>query len=107
MPVFQSGFTLVELVVVILLVGILSAVAIPRFFKTSGFTERNATEEILIAFRYAQQLAMSRSGNIQMVIDGNNYRIQEVGPPITDRKSTRLLQSPDHLVCRLLLEQTK
>ncbi len=83
MPVFQSGFTLVELVVVILLVGILSAVAIPRFFKTSGFTERNATEEILIAFRYAQQLAMSRSGNIQMVIDGNNYRIQEVGPPIT------------------------
>lgn len=82
LPVFPSGFTLVELVVVILLVGIISFVAMPRFFKTSGFTERNAAEEILTAFRYAQQLAMSRGGDIQVVVNGNNYRVQEVGPPV-------------------------
>jgi len=82
LPVFQPGFTLVELVVVILLVGILSFVAMPRLFQTSGFTERNAAEEILTAFRYAQQLAMSRGGDIQVVVAGNNYRVQAVGPPI-------------------------
>ena len=82
MPVFQSGFTLVELVVTILLVGILAFVAVPRFFQTSGFTERNAAEEVLTAFRYAQQLAMSRGGDIQIVINGNNYRVQAAGPPI-------------------------
>lgn len=84
LPVFQSGFTLIELVVVILLVGILSFVAIPRFFQTSGFTERNAAEEILTAFRYAQQLAMSRGGNVQVVINGNNYQIQIAGTPVAN-----------------------
>jgi MSHA pilin protein MshC len=82
-PVFHSGFTLVELVVTILLVGILAFVAAPRIFKTSGFTERNAAEEILTAFRYAQQLAMSRGGDVQVVISGSNYRVQEVGPPVS------------------------
>ena len=69
--------------VVILLVGILSFVAMPRFFKTSAFTERNAAEEILTAFRYAQQLAMSRGGDVQVVISGSNYRIQIAGTPPT------------------------
>ena len=84
LPVFQSGFTLVELVVVILLVGILSFVAMPRFFKTSGFTERNAAEEILTAFRYAQQLAMSRGGNVQVIINANNYQILLGGIPVAN-----------------------
>ncbi|MFO7604368.1 MAG: GspH/FimT family pseudopilin [Gammaproteobacteria bacterium] len=81
-PVFQSGFTLVELVVTILLVGILAFVAAPRFFQTSGFTERNAAEELVTAFRYAQQLAMARGGDVQVVITGNHYQVQAVGPPV-------------------------
>ena len=79
-----TGFTLVELVVVILLVGILSFVAMPRFFKTPGFTERNAAEEVLTAFRYAQQLAMSRGGNVQVVISGSHYQIQIAGVAVAN-----------------------
>src|SRR5947208_4712850 len=35
-----------------------------------------------------------------------NYPFATIEPNV-DRKSTRLLQSPDHLVCRLLLEKKK
>src|SRR5947208_7835139 len=37
---------------------------------------------------------------------GTHPAKRRAGPP-RDRKSTRLLQSPDHLVCRLLLEKKK
>jgi len=82
-----SGFTLVELVVVILLIGIIGFVAGPRFVKTDAFAERRAADEILSALRFTQQMAMARGGGIRLVLTGNNYTVEETnGTP---------LQSPD------------
>ncbi len=84
----NHGFTLVELVVVILLIGIIAFVAGPRFVKTDAFAERRAADEILSALRFTQQMAMARGGGIQLVLTGNNYTVEETatGTP---------LQSPD------------
>lgn len=42
----QKGFTLIELVVVIVILGILSAVALPRFINLSGEAAQSATQGV-------------------------------------------------------------
>lgn len=85
-----SGFTLVELVVVILILGILSVSIAPRFFGVASYEERKATDEILLALRHTQQMSMNRGGNIELVITANNYSIQVSG-------GNPVLRSPEGL----------
>ncbi len=58
--VTRQGFTIVELVVVLLLVGVLSAVAIPRFIQPSAFDASVGAQFVLEEARFAQKLANYR-----------------------------------------------
>ena len=79
----QTGFTLVEIIVVILVVGILAVTVMPRFFARTGYDERRALDDLMAATRYAQQLAMSRGGNVRVVFAGNSYSVEYTdGTPI-------------------------
>ena len=86
----KSGFTLVELIVVILIVGILSASVAPRFFGVASYESRQAADEVLSALRYSQQMAMNRGGDIQLVLTANNFTVQ--------RSGGGALRSPDGLI---------
>ncbi len=68
----NRGFTLVELVTIILLLGILSAVALPRFFNATDFTGRGFYDEVAGAARYAQKLAVASGCAVQFSIDDGN-----------------------------------
>ncbi len=56
----ERGFTLVELVMVILMLGILSVFAVPRVFDRGDFDARGLHDVTLSYLRYAQKSAIAQ-----------------------------------------------
>ena len=73
----QSGFTLVELVTVIVLLGILSVYVAPRIFDLGVFKERGFFDETQSALRYAQKLAVGSGCAVQVSISSNSYTLNQ------------------------------
>jgi MSHA pilin protein MshA len=71
----QAGFTLIELIMVIVILGILSAFALPRFADLSGDAERAALEgarasiQSASAITHAKWLAQGSTGTVD--VEGN------------------------------------
>ena len=55
-----GGFTLVELIMVLLLLGILGGYAAPRIFSNTDFYARGFHDETLALLRYAQKTAIAQ-----------------------------------------------
>lgn len=82
----KNGFTLIEIVIVILLIGILAAALAPRLFRQAdSFKVEAAAEQIANHIRLAQSLAIARhqthgigfdtTNNLYSVYDGNGDAI--------------------------------
>lgn len=66
----QQGFTLIELIVVIMVIGLISAVALPRFLDRVTFDARGYYDQTLTMVRYAQKLAIAQHSNVYVRLDG-------------------------------------
>ncbi len=75
----QRGFTIVELIMVIVILGIISAVAVPRFFDRKVFDERFYFEEVLSTVRYGQKLAVASGCSIAFQINASGYALNYNG----------------------------
>jgi MSHA pilin protein MshC len=77
----QTGFTLVELIAVITLLGVLSVVLFSRINSVSASRVQASRDDVIAALFFAQQLAMSRS-NIQLTVSANSINVTENGNSI-------------------------
>ena len=71
----QKAFTLVELVVTLIIVGLLAAVAVPRFFDLQPFAARGFSDEVVAALRYAHKYAIATGCSVQVTIIPNQYQL--------------------------------
>lgn len=70
-----TGFTLVELVLVIVLLGTVTAVALPRFFKSTDFTDSFARADFISATAWARNRAVTSQCAHELRIDSDGWRI--------------------------------
>lgn len=75
----NQGFTLVELITVILILGVMATVGASKFFNNSIFTDSQYHQEVLSAFRFAQKIAIASQCDVVINLGTNSYSLTYSG----------------------------
>lgn len=75
----ERGFTLIEVIAVLIIVGIVSAVAISRGVSATSFSLASETQILKTNLRYAQAKALSDETSWGLAFTGATYTLQNNG----------------------------
>ena len=88
--VHQLGFTLIELVMVIVLLGVLAVFATPRIFNSGDFYARGFHDETLAFLRYAQKTAIAQRRTVCVAFTTNSATLNMASTAATTTCNTAL-----------------
>ncbi|MEM9688563.1 MAG: GspH/FimT family pseudopilin [Pseudomonadota bacterium] len=73
----ELGYTIIELLVVIVILGVIGVVAGPRFFSSSDFDGRAYYDELSSALRYGQKIAIASGCPVRATISTTSYSLSQ------------------------------
>jgi MSHA pilin protein MshC len=71
----QRGFTLIELIMVMVIVGILAVVVAPRFFDANVFKSRGFADQVQASLRNAQKIAIAQHRNVCVAMTSSDITL--------------------------------
>lgn len=77
----NAGFTLIELVVIITILGVLAVTATARFTGPDSFSARAYADELAAAASYAQRYAVASGCTVRFQLSGAGYSLAMENPP--------------------------
>ena len=72
---FQKGFSLIEMIVIIVIISVLAVFSIGRFADEESFSARGYYDELSAATRFAQRYAVSSGCTVQINITLTTYAV--------------------------------
>ncbi len=79
-----AGYTLLEVVAVLIIVAILAAVLAPQFIGASGFEGQTTADKLLMAARYAETLAQNQGVKTSLVVTANSFSVEQNNVPVAN-----------------------